>query len=696
MIETLRQRATLVPRQSGARVSYAGVSAGVRTRGDLDPPTKLEPLIEAYGKSAWIYAAVWQRAIDQAMIPLHVMRRDEGGWTRVPDDHPLVRLLDQVNPHYTFFDLIVLNSLHLDLTGNDYWLVFPDRGGRPAELWPVPPTWVRVLPDPERYVRGYLIAPPGLERQAFEFPPLSRESGGLGVIHFRRPDPVHPYYGTGPMRAAWVAAATEQASAEYRHAFYRNSARPDLILRTEQMMSESAVQSLRERWAEIFQGPSRAYRVAVLAGGLELQPVPYPPIDQGIVQDRRAVREDLIVAFQVSLAVLGVEVGDVGRREEQIRFYYERSIKPSIAMRIATLQDRLLPLYDEPLTLEPDWSGVSALQEDAERRARAEQLWLATGGTINELRARRGLPRCDDPIADVPLVSATLVPITELGAPALGAERAEPLVRRSASSARVESDRERARAMEWRALDRVAMRLVAGYRPGVLAALARARTAMREAIEQALRPDSALTAALTVLRTELIAHARRRLPEVLEAGWERGRRLLTRGRQARAAPRVELVPDFDLSNPLIRSFLELRPHRYALLVSATLADLFRPVLADLEAEGASVAEMTQALEERWEALTPSIAERIVRTEVVSAANAATFATFQLAHVEQKEWLSARDARVRDTHRAADGQIVALTDPFVVGTARLAYPGDPDGPPEEIIHCRCVVIPVSTA
>lgn len=692
MIETLRQRATLVPRQSGARIAYTGVSAGVRARGDLDPPTKLEPLIEAYGKSAWIYAAVWQRAIDQAMIPLHVMRREEGGWTRVPDEHPLVRLLDEVNPYYTFFDLILLNSLHLDLTGNDYWLVFPDRRGRPMELWPVPPTWVRVLPDPERYVRGYLISPPGLERQAFEFPPLSRDSGGLGVIHFRRPDPVHPYYGTGPMRAAWVAAATEQAASEYRHAFYRNSARPDLVLRTEQMLSESAVQSLRERWAEIFQGPSRAYRVAVLAGGLELQPVPFPPIDQGIVQDRRAVREDLIVAFQVSLAVLGIETGDVGRREEQIRFYYERSIKPSIAMRIATLQDRLLPLYDEPLTLEPDWSGVSALQEDAERKARAEQLWLATGGTINELRARRGLPKCDDPIADVPLVSATLVPITQLGVQAFGAGlTATPVVRRSA-----DPDRETARATEWRALDRVAMRLVSGYRPGVLAALARARTAMREALEQDLRPASALTSALAILREELVAHGRRRLPDVLRAGWERGRRLLARGRERRAAPRVEMVPDFDLSHPAIRWFLEQRPQRYALLVSATLADLFRPVLAELEAQGASVADMTQTLEERWEALTPTVAERIVRTEVISAANAATYATFQEAQVEQKEWLSARDSRVRDTHRAADGQIVAMAEPFTVGAARLAFPGDPDGPPEEIINCRCVVIPVITA
>lgn len=57
---------------------------------------------------------------------------------------------------------------------------------------------------------------------------------------------------------------------------------------------------------------------------------------------------------------------------------------------------------------------------------------------------------------------------------------------------------------------------------------------------------------------------------------------------------------------------------------------------------------------------------------------------------QKCWISTMDARCRDTHFAADGQRVPMDGTFTVGAAQLKFPGDPDGPPEEVINCRCRV------
>jgi len=54
----------------------------------------------------------------------------------------------------------------------------------------------------------------------------------------------------------------------------------------------------------------------------------------------------------------------------------------------------------------------------------------------------------------------------------------------------------------------------------------------------------------------------------------------------------------------------------------------------------------------------------------------------------KRWRSRQDDRVRMSHRAADGQVVPVNQPFEVGDGWLMYPGDPTGQPEEVIGCRC--------
>jgi hypothetical protein len=58
---------------------------------------------------------------------------------------------------------------------------------------------------------------------------------------------------------------------------------------------------------------------------------------------------------------------------------------------------------------------------------------------------------------------------------------------------------------------------------------------------------------------------------------------------------------------------------------------------------------------------------------------------------QRVWRTARDERVRGSHRTMEGQVRALDDAFVSGRgAVLRYPGDPAAPPSETVQCRCVV------
>ncbi len=86
------------------------------------------------------------------------------------------------------------------------------------------------------------------------------------------------------------------------------------------------------------------------------------------------------------------------------------------------------------------------------------------------------------------------------------------------------------------------------------------------------------------------------------------------------------------------------------------------------------------------------AERILRTETNRAYSLAAFGQQEKLAQDvpglEKKWNATGDKRTRDTHLRAHGQIVPVGKPFVVGGAKLMYPQDPAGPPQETILCRC--------
>lgn len=74
--------------------------------------------------------------------------------------------------------------------------------------------------------------------------------------------------------------------------------------------------------------------------------------------------------------------------------------------------------------------------------------------------------------------------------------------------------------------------------------------------------------------------------------------------------------------------------------------------------------------------------------VVGAMNAARVITAAQAGAVARRWVATDDPRTRPTHAAAEGQVVDMRSPFTVGAALLMFPGDPSGPIEEIVNCRC--------
>lgn len=93
------------------------------------------------------------------------------------------------------------------------------------------------------------------------------------------------------------------------------------------------------------------------------------------------------------------------------------------------------------------------------------------------------------------------------------------------------------------------------------------------------------------------------------------------------------------------------------------------------------------LGDRWS----SKVKRSVRTGFTGFSGYVAMHAMRAAGRDEKMWVCRHDEATRSSHLEADGQVVAVERPFMVGGVPLMYPGDRGGPAEETFNCRCVIV-----
>jgi len=163
----------------------------------------------------------------------------------------------------------------------------------------------------------------------------------------------------------------------------------------------------------------------------------------------------------------------------------------------------------------------------------------------------------------------------------------------------------------------------------------------------------------------------------------------------------------DLFDPLIGTFLQARLMIYGSLMADSIVQAFRASLLEGLQAGEGMVMLQARLMEFSDLSSPVRALRVARTEIVAAANAGALVSYKASGVvEQQEWVTARDEFVRPAgrrggpvfnHVAADGQVRALDEPFLVSGESLMYPGDVSmgASPGNTVNCRCATLPIVT-
>jgi len=147
----------------------------------------------------------------------------------------------------------------------------------------------------------------------------------------------------------------------------------------------------------------------------------------------------------------------------------------------------------------------------------------------------------------------------------------------------------------------------------------------------------------------------------------------------------------DPPPPLPRAFVEKQTATRMKFIDRGTKAIERAVTKSVT-EGKRAGETVEQLERRVKDVFNAAARKstvVARTEVSSVANAARVKGMRAAGVEDIQWITQQDERVRPSHAAQHGLWVELGGTFPNG---LRYPMDPAAPEDEILGCRCSARP----
>jgi phage portal protein BeeE len=119
----------------------------------------------------------------------------------------------------------------------------------PLEMWPVRPDRMRPVADPKKFCVGYeYVGPSG------EVVPLGLDE----VIFERRPNPLDPYRGLGPVQTILTDLDSSRFSREWNRQFFANSAEPGGILQVTKRLSDTEFNEARPVGRAAQRRPGRA------------------------------------------------------------------------------------------------------------------------------------------------------------------------------------------------------------------------------------------------------------------------------------------------------------------------------------------------------------------------------------------------------------------------------------------------------
>lgn len=341
--------------------------------------------------TTWVFRAVDHIAKNQAGLPF-IMRQDHPVTGEPVKDHFLLPLMNQFPNDFEnawAFRYRLSSQILLSRRGAFIELIRNRRGNVMAMVLHDPGT-VAPIPDPVTFVSGYEVTV-GYEK---EIVPADR------MVWLRLPHPTNPYASITPLEAAGLAVETDILTKQFNRNFLMNDGRPGGILAIKGGMEEEDAEALRQKFLGSGSGMAvhGAGRLTVIDtgdGGVDFVDTAITPRDAQYSELRKANKEEILLAFGVSEAVIG---NSSGRTYDNASVEAEQFWRATMLPHLMLIS-RALDRVDGSEKLYPafDVSSIYVLNRD-EREQFKYYLEEYKAGTISadEYRLKTG----QEPIGD--------------------------------------------------------------------------------------------------------------------------------------------------------------------------------------------------------------------------------------------------------------------------------------------------------
>lgn len=501
------------------------------------------------------------------------------------------------------------------------------------------------------------------------------------------------FRGMSPIEAMTLSVDMNIEGGQYTVSLLRNDARPSLLLSPEDEEIDPEGMERAAKWSDKMRGKK---------GGIWLTPLRMKKVDAGLdlrtldmTNLRRLSKDEILAGYHTPEVIVTGKDANKSTMPTTMQFWLDTAVLPALSIIENAISSQVVREVAKSTIYRLRFKR-RIIESAEDKQKRIEMEFSNSAITVNEYRADNGKP---------PLEWGDEKPKQSTPPPAFGpgqqipvdtGEGDEPppqkvLVYRSKDELHKAAGE---RAMKWAAFDN----LVKAVEPHLVGAIARHYERSKQITIAAARKEYERTGRVGASiydEAAAVADLTKIVRPFADSAIERGHGYA----ESQVGHRIE----GGLGKPAEAYAARLTQGNAVEMTATTrnkIAELLSKVTLKSKAVDAediteptaiSFDELVDQIEEVFDERGTSGAKAAGTTVSVGAVNWGTHDGYRADGVASKEWLSQQDDRVRDSHQALDsGESIPMDAKFGNG---LMFPGDPEGQADEIVNCRCTLLPV---